>query len=262
MPTAAKKKPAKKKPAFARDDLHFAADQLDLKEVKRLLKAGAPVNGRAFADSTPLEMALGFCTTNAQIDDLAAVVRVLFAAGARSSRDARDYMREIAERFEQFHDSTSRPPRTAATVAELCKLVGIKPPEPRKSHDGTSTIVVKGRSWQKRHEELWNLLVPSRGPATTRQGEAIRISGRVAYEILDNGGINWDADYKKMARSLVDILGTGKPLAAKPLAEVARIVDGLVKNRRGDCERLSELAVTWVMQNREPVPRGKVTYKR
>lgn len=40
------------------------------------------------------------------------------------------------------------------------------------------------------------------GVPVTVQGEVIRISGKLAYEILDNGCCNWDSDFKSMADAL------------------------------------------------------------
>ena len=46
-------------------------------------------------------------------------------------------------------------------------------------------------------QSFWDLLVPPKGKAETAQGEVIRIAGRIEYEFLDNGCINWDEDFKK-----------------------------------------------------------------
>lgn len=55
-------------------------------------------------------------------------------------------------------------------------------------------------SWQEQFDQLWDLLVPSCGAASTVQGEAVRVCGRLAHELLDNGGINWDDDFQTMGR--------------------------------------------------------------
>ncbi len=111
------------------------------------------------------------------------------------------------------------------------------------------------------HEALWQLLVPSKGAAATAQGEAIRISGRLANEWMGNGGINWDADFKKMAKALVELLGSGSPLPEADLAEAQAIVAD-ISEREDDVQRLSQLAVTWVGQNSAPIKQGKPAYKR
>ena len=65
-------------------------------------------------------------------------------------------------------------------------------------HDGVSPIIVPDGDEDKAFQALWDYLVPPRGKAQTAQGEIIRIAGRVQYEFLDNGCINWDEDFKKM----------------------------------------------------------------
>jgi hypothetical protein len=120
---------------------------------------------------------------------------------------------------------------------------------------------VNAKTWQTQHQELWNLLVPSQGPAVTVQGEVMRISGRIANELDDNGGVNWDADYERMAEAFLEYVQGGKPLAPSDLAEVAAIV-AAVKGRTGDTARMAELAVKWVMQNPDPVKLDQPLYRR
>jgi hypothetical protein len=118
-------------------------------------------------------------------------------------------------------------------------------------HDGKSQIVVETSSWQKQHQELWDLLVPSQGPAATIQGEVIRISGRIAYELDGNGGVNWDSDFNKMADAFHRYVEAGNPLSPSDLGAAATVIQD-VKRRSGDPARLCELAVAWVLLN--PIP--------
>ncbi|MFC9712453.1 hypothetical protein ACFTRD_30480 [Paenibacillus sp. NPDC056933] len=53
----------------------------------------------------------------------------------------------------------------------------------------------------------------------------IRITGRVSHEVLNNGGGNWDAEYRKMLDALTRHLGSGAPLAPVLLQEAAGPVD-------------------------------------
>jgi len=95
------------------------------------------------------------------------------------------------------------------------------------------------------------------------QGEVIRIAGRVSDEILRNGGINWNADYRKMLDALVKYLGTGNPLKPKELTMAAKL-SAKMSGDSGNNEPapLTELAVRWVLKNPNPVPMGKPDYKR
>ncbi|MMZ65907.1 hypothetical protein D1872_283530 [compost metagenome] len=87
--------------------------------------------------------------------------------------------------------------QTDEALLRLYELFDVPPVEKRKTHDGVSSIIVSTKEWQAQYNELWNLLIPSKGHAQTVQGEVIRITGKVSYEILDNGGINWDNQYRK-----------------------------------------------------------------
>jgi hypothetical protein len=173
------------------------------------------------------------------------------------------FVEEIGKRFE-FHRSGFNPKCVDAVSNALGELYGIfdvLPVPSRQIHDGNSPVTVKAKTWQTQHQELWNLLVPSQGPAATVQGEVIRISGRIANELDDNGGGNWDADYKMMADAFLEHLQGGKPLAPADLAEVAAIV-AAVKIRTGDTARMAELAVKWVIQNPDPVKLNSPSYRR
>jgi hypothetical protein len=131
-------------------------------------------------------------------------------------------------------------------------------------HDGVSPITVNTTKWQDQHAELWDLLVPSQGVAQTVQGEAIRVSRRILHEILDNGGANWDADFRKMLNALLRHLGSGTTLDEARLREAAEL-DARIRGGDGDNEelsRLSKLTVRWVLANPEPMPVGSVDYRR
>ncbi len=135
---------------------------------------------------------------------------------------------------------------------------------PLKRHNGISKITVINGTWPKQHNALWELLVPGRGQANTVQGEVIRISGRVAREVMDNGGMNWDNEYRKMLKYLLDCFAEGNLLTEKELKEAQYI--GKLISHSGEAddepERLMELAVKWVAQNTEPIQLGEVEYKR
>ena len=172
-------------------------------------------------------------------------------------------MTTIGERFE-FHRqgfNAEYLEEYSSALDRLYVLFGVPPVPRRIEYDGRSPIVLPPGDWPQQHEALWQLLVPSKGAAATAQGEAIRISGRLANEWMGNGGINWDADFKKMAKALVELLGSGSPLPEADLAEAQAIVAD-ISEREDDVQRLSQLAVTWVGQNSAPIKQGKPAYKR
>jgi hypothetical protein len=136
------------------------------------------------------------------------------------------FVEEIGKRFE-FHRNAFVPEHVDAASNALDRLYDIfdTNPRPRRTlHDGKSPIVVEAGPRYQQHKELWDLLVPSKGAATTVQGEVIRISGQIIDELDRNGGGNWDAEYRKLANAFLGYLGTGNPLSPSDLGEAADLV--------------------------------------
>jgi hypothetical protein len=169
----------------------------------------------------------------------------------------------IGEQFEFHREGFNKETVSEASAALdfLYATFGARPVPRRQVHDGGATITVKATTWQKQHAELWHLLVPSKGPAKTVQGEVIRISGRISDEWERNGGANWDRDYGEMAGALVTHMSTGVALAPAEVEEVVSIV-GSLRSGGAANDRLAALAVQWVLQNPEPAPLPKPSYCR
>jgi len=222
--------------------LHAAAHGKRAKKSKLLLEHGAKVDARDEEGLTPLAVALRGCT-NAEIEGMVRLARVLIDAGAREPSNAAELVTAIGERFE-FHRERFAKDRVEAASSALQDLYGIFDVEPvarRRMHDGKSLISVRTSSWQERHAELWNLLVPSSGPAATVQGEVIRIAGRISREVLDDGGMNWDDEFRAMSRAFVEYVSSGQPLSRGDLSDARAVVAELVKRGDGDTARLTEI---------------------
>jgi len=242
--------------------LHAAADSHNAAHARLLLQHGARANERNKEQLTPLELALRGCN-NIDIENMVMLAKVLLDAGAEKTPRMKGFVEEIGKRFE-FHRRGFAPECVDAVsraLDELYEIFDVLPVPRRQIHDGNSPVVVKAKTWQTQHQELWNLLVPPKGPAATVQGEVIRISGRISHELDGNGGANWDADYKTMADAFLDHVQSGKPLSPPDLAEAAAIV-AEVKRNSGDTARMAELAVSWVMQNLDPVELKPPSYRR
>lgn len=241
--------------------LHAAADSKNSDNAAKLLSRGARADSRDALSVTPLEYALHGCS-NAQIVEMVKFAKVLLGAGAERTPTMATCVQEIGKRFE-FHragfakDSVEA---TSAALDELYSIFNVVPIGRRRIHDGKAPIEVKAMRWQEQHSELWNLLVPSSGHAATIQGEVIRISGRLSREILDNGGGNWDGQYRDMAHALLAQVQTGVPLAGAELVEIRAIVQGLPRRPDSDLDRLAELAVAWVLRNLKPVAHSRPGY--
>jgi len=164
----------------------------------------------------------------------------------------------------RYGDRGAKYEEWGAEVHRLCALFDVPLPEPVSIHDGTSPITVTSQTWQAQHNELWDKLVPGGGPAATVQGEVIRISGKVANEILGNGGGNWDNEYRSMLASFVGYLALGKCMDGNTLVEAGYLTELL---RDGQClkepvTRLEQIAVEWVGLNPTPIPLDPPPYKR
>ncbi|ATQ42107.1 ankyrin repeat domain-containing protein [Caulobacter mirabilis] len=242
--------------------LHAATAPCNVATATTLLRHGARVDALDRGGHTPLARLLGQCS-NAQIAGAAALAEVLLAAGARRTPEMRSSVTRIGTDFE-FHRAGFNPDFLAETDAGLARLYALfeVPPVPQRvRHDGASPIRAKASSWRDAHQELWVLLVPSKGAAETVQGEVIRITGRISDEIDRNGGVNWDGDYDRMARALLAHLASGTPLPTAGLTDARASVAGLRRNDDAP-RRLCELAVAWVALNPTPMKLGRPDYRR
>lgn len=264
--------------------LHKAASVGNAKNVELLLAHGANAYALNAAGLTPLAHALQTCH-NAKIVEMAQVAEVLLSVtpqptpekssllswlfGKRTAGEGPDMSAlkasvvQIGTQFE-FHRQGFNPDSVDQASAGLDRLYQLfdVPPVPRRiAYDGQSPIVAKSPNWEEAHQELWELLVPSSGAAGTIQGEVIRISGRIHLELYHEGGANWDADYSKMASSLLTLLGSNCALRVETLEEARHIVRS-VKTPDGDTQALCRMAVEWVGLNPDPLPLPKPNYRR
>ncbi|RFS22699.1 ankyrin repeat domain-containing protein [Chitinophaga silvatica] len=242
--------------------LHAAADSHNVENTKLLLAHGAKPDTLNSDKHTPLDQALKTCS-NIDIANTVKLAQIYLNTGIRITSQMQESVIEIGSRFE-FHRANFNKAdvdEVSNALEELYKLFEVSPVPKRIMHDGKSLITIKKEAWQDQHQELWELLVPSSGATETMQGEVTRISGKIAYELEDNGGVNWDSDYKKMADAFLSFLRQGKQLPAKELAEAEEIV-AAIKRKAGNSARLCELGVKWVIENPMPIKLPKMEYKR
>ncbi|GHT89734.1 hypothetical protein AGMMS49545_00820 [Betaproteobacteria bacterium] len=245
--------------------LHHAATRFQVHAVQALIAHGANVHAENSMRWTPLRKALAACR-NMDIENVVEVAACLIDAKASVTEEIVAEVQRIGKDFEFHREKFNKDSlaETEAALLRLYELFGVTPVVKRRMHDGVSQIEVTATGWEAQHAELWDFLVPSQGSAPTVQGEVIRITGRVAYEILDNGGANWDRDYRKMLDALVRHLASGIPLEADALKEVSELV-ALLRGGDGDNDevlRLNELAVRWVLANPNPTSLEPPAYRR
>ncbi|HHV7499759.1 hypothetical protein MYB88_11180 [Escherichia fergusonii] len=173
----------------------------------------------------------------------------------------REFVTRIGEKFE-FLRADYNPESVDKVIAALDRLYQIFDVEPvphRYVHDGVSPIVINAQE-ENIFAALWQQLVPGIGAANSLQGEVIRIAGKIIYELDGNGGINWDADYKKMADAFLEYVSQGNALPEQ-LLEETRLLIALLKKKKGEPHRLIELSVIWVTANLQPIRLDNVKYK-
>ncbi len=146
--------------------------------------------------------------------------------------------------------------------------------EPKKQaeatpvHDGVSPIIITETEETAQFHQLWSYLVPPSGRAKTAQGEIIRIAGRVQHEFLDNGGMNWDEDFRKMLRAFPKYLSLGNAFSEDDIQSAELLTNLLImagdEGRIMDnlCAALCACAVTWVSQNPEVIAPLEADYNR
>lgn len=245
--------------------LHGAASHGSLDNVKILLEYGADLTAKDFWGNTPLETALMRCE-GIFIIDYMDVILYLVKTGAPVTDQTRKLVKQIGNDLEFRRDSIVEEyiPQIDKALGQLYELFEVPPVPKRRFHDGISPIAVQSKGWAKQYQELWDYLVPGSGACKTVQGEVIRINGRVSYEILDNGGINWDKDFRAMLKALGRYLTWGQPLSEAESQEIHRLISVLesAKGWEEELNRLCELSVKWVLLNPEPIPVEELTYRR
>ena len=240
--------------------MHHAARAPHPGNLRILLAAGADANVKTKAGRTVLETAVA----EARNDDTVALLEatgVLLEAGAAITGYARQQLERVGRDFERFREvfNEEAVDEYSAALDELYRIYEV-PPVPRKEKkQAPARISVPEGSWSDAFDQLWEQLVPAMGTAETLQGEAIRITGRVADEIYRNGAANWD---RKMISFLPKILASGSPLDDELVAEAKTLAKGIHEAEFDELNRLCELAVQWVAQNPEPIAAGEPSYRR
>lgn len=240
-----------------------AVRSFQLENIKILVDAGADINVN-YLDFSLVCSALRR-TSRSNIPDCVKVVEYLLERGVKLTGKEAKEVNRIGEEFEFYYDSIN-PEHIDELEKGLHRLYEMfdVPPVPKiKKQKINEQIKVKSATWQEQHNELWNLLVPARNHANTVQGEIIRISGKLSYEILDNGRMNWDNEYVKMTRSMNDYLKQGN-FEEIDLKECSELLEKVRTDKADETEmdRLCELSVKFVLQNTTPIVLNQVTYNR
>ena len=246
---------------------HRVAGHGTVEDVKLLLEKRLNINAKQKSSVIYKEMYLPIEVAfngNRRSSELLDMVKILIENGAKITDRVKKSLTELGTRFEFCRSSYNKDfiIEDSHALIELYKLIGVTPVAGIDKHDGVSPIIINEDTIPKQYEKMWEYLVPSSGVSQTGQGEAIRIAGKVAREIMDNGGMNWDSDYKKMLDIFPQYFELGNRLPDEDIADIKRIVK-VIYNGKGDSEpeTLMNYAVKWIMINQTVIPVIPPTYK-
>lgn len=249
--------------------LFSAAICYQTENVRILMEHGANIHKKnAMFKRNPLEEVLSRCM-NAYIENTADIAELFLNAGMTISEDMKKSVIRIGSDYE-FYKSEFPPEFAESTnqgMMRLYELFDVPPVPAVEKHSENAPITVSEGNWWKCHEELWKKLVPPRGQAGTVQGEVIRCSGKLARELMDNGAINWDVDYRKMLKKMPEYFKMGNSLEQSMQQETEAIVSKILKMKHPEMidnepERIMEFAVEYVRQNPSPIQLEKTDYDR
>ncbi len=237
----------------------------DVDGVRNLIDAGASIRATGVEGKTLVDLALSYC--GERFSQALSVAKMLLEHGAKTTDKTREYLFDLARSF-----AYERANMTKEEIDEINPLLDvvlsrldISPivvPQKNK-HDGVSAITVNAKNLREQFDELWAKLVPESGKAQTVQGEMIRIAGKVSYEILNNGGLNWDGDYKKMVQALSGYVSSFNSSENAPVDEANSIIKKIsASTDEKPLYRLTEIIVNLVIANPQPVQLGEVDYIR
>ena len=235
--------------------------------VRNLIDAGASINVTGFEEMSLIDLALSHCDDDGdRMSQALSIAKTLLEHGAETTDDTEEYLSVVGKRFAYHKDDMTKEQvdEIAPLLDELFTRFDISPivvPHIDK-HDGISEIKVTGKTWKEQYNELWKKLVPDSGKAKTVQGEMIRIIGKASYEILDNGGLNWGEDYRKMLKALSGYMSSFNSSGNAPVDEANKIIKKIsASTDEKTLYRLTEIIVNLVVDNPQPVPLGEVNYE-
>lgn len=136
------------------------------------------------------------------------------------------------------------------SLYELCDIHDLDDTGP---HDGVSAITVRAVDWRAQFNELWVMLVPRVGVASTVQGEVIRSVGRLHAELTSTITPPANCNRAALVDWLARILDAGIHSPYNPV-RVQRVLAQVNVGTASEHEldELVRYGVRWVLANPQP----------
>lgn len=237
---------------FGKTALGQACITGNIEAVNILIDNGADMNIRCYYNNiTPLELGLSFCNP-IDIVKTEKMAEVMLERGAEITEQAKKYVTDIGKEFEFYRDGFNPEylDEIDDALQKLYKLFDVPPVPKIVKQDLNQPIKIVGKTWQEQCDNLWRALVPGNGKASTLQGEALRIVGKLSYEILDNGSINWCSEHKKLVKALANYLQQGNPADEDTISAVESINPD---SEETIFNKIAENTVKWISNNLTPI---------
>lgn len=239
--------------------MHSAVAFRNIPIIKYLVQQGFEIDLEKQKQSQPnlkgnnyLEILLQHNTSAVALLSLVEPCQLLIEYGVPVTPYCKKYFSHIVKQFEFYKTGMAKDiqKECCKNLETLYQLFDVCPIPERKLHDGISDIIIKGNTEDEMYSNLWNLLVPANGKAQSMQGEAVRIFGKLSHELLDNGGINWNSDFKQMADTLLHYFTCGVPLSLEKMNTATKILSALHTNiSEKSLLIVRSLLIEWIKQN-------------
>lgn len=245
---------------FGRTATHAAAAERAVGPLAELAAHGANLEAADAFGITPFSLALR-TTPLSGLAELAATTRLFLDHGARTPPDAALHLARLAGDLARNPDGDGK---ASEILGELRAAFRVNE---AFVNDGYLPVEMGPEEVDEYFRYLWSEHVPGRGKADDLRIEAIRVVGRIGFETLRNGGINWDDDFEQMLAAVLVYFTVGNPLPPDVPYTPLPVIQARLQGGGFDPESIDDLtryAVNWYHLNRggPPIAMPEIPYAR
>jgi hypothetical protein len=141
---------------------------------------------------------------------------------------------------------------------ESGSVVGLEGPSETRPTAGPNEASDRAARYLDEARDIWHTYVPSRGQATTVQGELLRAVEKLRDEAHRNGNQNWDEGFEILAEYLRDTLVRSGIFDRTTQTEIEADIKRTLNVEHPEesdepYDRLAERVVDWCRSHPEPV---------